>query len=165
MKRVITVITVAILALGVGTALAQGFGGGHAGHHRMGPGGHGPGMECDRWMRMAERVDLSDAQRDQIASIVEAARPALEQHLEGMGEIRDQLRNADPVALEEAAVRQLAQEQAQHMEELIVLRHQLRTDVWSVLTDDQRSELEQLRAERRERHQRFRDCMRADDAS
>lgn len=110
----------------------------------MGP-GHGHHM-----LRGIARLDLSEGQRDQIEAILDGNR-------EQVDALRDQLRSEreawaesnDPALFDEAAAQAFADRQAALHADLTVLHMQIRAQVLSVLTDEQRAELEAMRGEGR----------------
>lgn len=160
MKRVTVIAVVTLMILGAGAV----FAGGHEfGHHRgmkaMGPGGGPGGGMAGHLMRALHRLDLSDQQWTQIQSIMEDARPAIQEQMEAIRTVRDQLRDLDPASFDEAAVRAIAKKLAAPTEELAVLHQQVRAQVYSVLTPEQREELAQMRQQMEQRRQRIRDCL------
>jgi Spy/CpxP family protein refolding chaperone len=103
-------------------------------------------------LRGAHRLDLTEAQLDQIDAIFEASRPQVET-------LRNELRTSreawaeshDPAQLDETAARVFADQQAALHADLMVLHMQTRAQALSVLTDEQRAELEAMREERQSR--------------
>jgi len=163
MKRNALIATLILtLAAGIGTAFA------HGAH-----GGHGPGMSCHGGpgnmlrgiMRLVHRLDLGNEQLDAIQSIVKDARTQIQPHREALQAGREQMRGLDPSSFDEAAVRAIAQKQAKELEEIMVIGQKVRSQVWAVLTPEQRQEAEKIRSEMKERHDRFRDCMKKADGS
>jgi Spy/CpxP family protein refolding chaperone len=160
MKRAFAIAAVTLMILGAGAVFAGGHG---FGHHRamkaMGPGG-GPGSGmAGHLMRGLYRLDLSDEQWDQIRSIMEEARPGIQEQREAIRTVREQLRDLDPAAFDEATVRAIAKKLAAPIEELAVLHQRVRAQVYSVLTPEQREELAQMRRQMEQRRQRMRDCL------
>jgi Spy/CpxP family protein refolding chaperone len=139
----LAIATAAAVAIGAGgLGLAQAFGGG------KGMGGHGL---TSSWM--AERLELTATQRDQIDDLVHESRKGVRDHVDGMMEARRKLRDLRRSGVfDEAAVRAAAKEQALHMEELIVARARSGAEVRGLLTADQQVKLEEM-GERR-RHKR-----------
>ena len=136
------------LALGVaGTgALAQspaGSGGSHhvdsGGYHQVGGGGHGP----ERLMR---RLDLTDAQRDQVFKIFHEQAPAIREQMNAARNAGRELRqSAMSGNFDRARARQLADAQAKAMSEVSLMRADSMSRVVAILTPEQRQKLEQLR--------------------
>ena len=150
----ILITTLALAAIAVpGAALAQGFGGPHGmgGPDEVG----GPGLPFLEHMlpRLAEELDLTDAQQSQIQAILDEETPAIES-------MREQLRNAHqafreshpPGEFDEAAVRAFAESQSPTHVELMVAGARTMSRVHNVLTPEQREQLQQMRDRRH--HQR-----------
>jgi len=144
-----------VLAAGIGTAWAWG-GGGH-GPGMMAHGG--PGAFLRGMMRIMHRLDLSDQQRDTIRGIIQDARTQIEPHREALEQGREKMRALDPSNFDEAAVRAIAAQQAGHIEELMVIGQKVRSQIWAVLTPEQREEAKKIRTEMEQRRQRMRECM------
>ncbi len=129
-------------------------------HHHKGFHGGGPmsgPTEIGRVLHLAHRLEavaaeigLSEEQRDAIHAVVDGARPQLRDLARELRGNRDALRDASaPDSYDSAAVASLAATQGDLIERGIVLGAQVRHDVLSVLTPEQREQLEALRAERR----------------
>lgn len=110
-----------------------------------GPMGPGPGVEEDMPMggrhfeRMAERLGLSDAQKEQIAALREAARKQAEPLLQQRQESREAMQKlVGAETFDEAAVRKLADKQARTQTELMVIRARTHSQINAVLTPEQR---------------------------
>jgi len=149
----ITALTLALVGLPLLVAA-----GGH--FQKGGPGGgffggHGPGIEgfLDH---AAVMLDLSEDQEGQIEAIIDESRPAIEALREQAGEARRQFHETfDPGAFDEGAVTAFAQGQSELHSQMMVLGLQTFSQVWSVLTPEQREQLEEMRTkmqERRESH-------------
>jgi len=156
MKRTAVVIAVvAGLALGTVTALALAHGG-----PGMSPAGaFAGGAVMQRIQRMLHHLDLSDEQEAEVRAILEAARPEFRAHLESLRAAREELRKLDPATFDEAKVRELAGAQAGEMVEMVVLGQKVRSQVWAVLTPEQREQAAGMQARMRERMEKMRDCM------
>jgi Spy/CpxP family protein refolding chaperone len=137
---------VVVAALMASTIFAHpGFGPGRFGMmRRMGP-------------SLLEQLQLSTDQRAQIESIVasgrETVRPLLQQLREKHLALRDAARSQP---FDETVVRSQAQQVADTQAELMVARTQLRNQVLALLTDEQKSRLGELRAERLEQFRNWR---------
>lgn len=142
------------LAVGAGTAIAWGGPGGHGGAFHGGPGAALRGV-----MRIMHRLDLSEEQRDAILKILDNARTQIQPHREALQEGRQQMRALDPSSFDEAAVRAIAESQAKEIEEIMVIGQRARSQVWAVLTPEQREEAKKIRSEMEERFERMRECM------
>jgi Spy/CpxP family protein refolding chaperone len=153
-KKLLIVTAVALAVVATGAVVAGNGGFGHQGSY--GRHGDGRGRGGMRWM--AQELDLTQEQRQQIRNILQ------ERWLKGMGDAaktarlahRD-LRDAihDPAAAEQA-VRDAARKAAAADETLAVERHKTAIAVMGVLTDEQKTKAKAMRDERRERlGQRF----------
>ena len=127
---------VALAALIVSTG-ADAFGG---------PGGRG-GSKRDffdpaRMARLAERLDLTEAQRDRIDDLAASARRASRDHIDALVGVRRELRaQVREGSFDEAVIRRLAKEKASHEEELMVIRVRSQANFRAVLTEDQLGQL------------------------
>ena len=125
--------------------------------HRGGRLGMGGGM-----LPGLRRLDLDDAQREQIRSI-------MSQHRESSRELRELLMSTrmalgDAVTGEqvnESAIRAVAAQLATLEGEAAVQRAYVNAEVWQLLTPDQRVELRELKAEAAERFEERRERMEA----
>lgn len=138
-------LAVAVL-LTAGVVWAQPRGGGHFGP----PGGGPPGLSLLAGP-IADRLELSDEQRDTIRGIVEVQRQTTEPWHEDMKRLGAELEKAieaDP--FDEEAVRALARQVADVRVELAVARARTANEVRAVLTPDQRETLGEMREQRRQ---------------
>ncbi len=153
----------AALALGslglVEVASAQPAGGRawHRGMHGMGPGGPGlqgpmrggPGRDGGLLLR---RLNLTEAQRDQVRAINAAHREEFRALAEKTRAAREALRTAtqaEPV--DEAAIRPAAAAMADVHAEQALLHARVRSEIQQVLTPEQREQAKQLASERAQR--------------
>lgn len=117
-------------------------------------GGRGPGAGRDggRFLqRMAVVLNLSADQQSRIKSILAKERETTQPLREALRASRDKLRTAtDAGNFDEAAVRSIAASQAQTRTELIVAHARTRSEIYNVLTPEQRAQAEKLRALRGE---------------
>jgi Spy/CpxP family protein refolding chaperone len=135
----------ALLAAGVGTALAQDQPG-RRGGRGFGPGGHGRGG-----FPLAQ-LELSDAQREQVRTV-------MQRHREDMQAVGQRLREAhnaqraavETVPVNEALIRSTSQALATAQTDMALLRARVHTDVWGLLTPDQQTKAKELKAKRAER--------------
>lgn len=116
--------------------------------------GYGPGgRRHRRWAaHMARRLDLTDAQKEQIKAIHQAEKPTIKPLLDQLQAIHRQLRamtGSEP--FNEAQVRALAEQKAKVIAELTVARERVKSKVLAVLTPEQRAKLNQMRERARER--------------
>ena len=132
-------------ALLIGTISAGGVAFGEGRHHGGHGLGFGPGPE--RIERMAERLDLSDEQRDAIRAIVDKARPSFREYGDNLRDNREKLRElAQTENADQTAIRTLADAQGDTMADMIVLRTDVMREVRAVLTPEQREELKNRRS-------------------
>ena len=95
--------------------------------------------------RMAEALDLTPEQREQIKAIQAAEREKVEPLRQQMQEGREQLRAvAEQQPFDEAAVRTLAAGQAEIRTEMIVSHARVRNQINALLTPEQREQAEKL---------------------
>lgn len=149
------IITAATLIAASGLLFAQqGPGGGTCdGEGPHGPGGFhggpaagGPGHGLLRMLpRLAERLELSDAQQDQIHAIVDAQKPAMESLRDEAKAARDAFHDTyDFGDYDEAAFRTFFESQAQLHIEMQLLGAETISQVWAVLTPEQQEEVLEL---------------------
>ena len=138
------------IALGVASlAQAQPAPGGH-GEHRVAMQGHGHGHGGMRGM--FRQLNLTEAQQDQIFKIHHEQAPAFREQAKKVRAARQELRKlALADRFDEGQVRRAADAQAKAMSDLAVLRAQTMNRVRSVLTAEQRSQLEKMHEQRRGR--------------
>jgi protein CpxP len=113
--------------------------------------------------RMGERLNLSDAQREQMSQIAERFRQST-QALRGQsrgerGDGFDALRGG---TFNESAVRAAAQARANRQVELEVARARMMFEMYNVLTPEQKAQLEADRRQREQRRQERRSRRNAD---
>ena len=131
-----------------GANMAYAFGGG--------PGGEG-NMER-RTDRMAERLDLSDTQRDQFKQIHEQNRGEGQAIHEAMQKNRDALHQLDPSAKDYAKqVATLANEKAELVKQMVVHKSEVRSEIHAMLTPEQREKASQMQMKRQGKGKRFGD--------
>jgi Spy/CpxP family protein refolding chaperone len=150
---ILTIAALATLAAPT-TVLAQGGPGGGPGHHGPGPGWSGePGGGdhlgfFERGLpRMAEALGLSDEQLEEIQAVIDAARPQIEDYAEQLREGREAYRaaNDDLTVFNENAFRVHALEQHEIQTDLMVVVGKAKADIFSLLTSEQRDQLEEMR--------------------
>jgi len=146
MKRSTVVLTLAGLLLVAGATLVP------AGDGQRGPRGmraHGPLGPLGRALH---QLDLTDEQRDQVRSTLEAARPDLETLRERLRTNREAFRQSQsPTQVDEAAIRAHVAAQSAIRADLAVAMARVRASVLALLTPEQLAELEQLREQRPQR--------------
>jgi Spy/CpxP family protein refolding chaperone len=134
---------------GSGGAWGGGQGPHGGGHGRFGDPEGGDGLRFfDRMLpRMAEELGLSDEQLTEIQSIIDAARPQIEEYVQQLREGREAYRaaNDDPTYFNPDAFRSHAASQHQIQTELGVVVGQTKANALKVLTSEQLVQLEELR--------------------
>ena len=166
MVRVRTLAAVAAVAGLLAGSVAYGQGPGNGGRGRGGPGrfggpslfgGRGGGALLD-----LGRLNLTDAQRQQVQQIRERSR-------EAMTALRDRMRQAataereaiQALPVDEGRIRAASQALAEVSADVAVQTARIRSEIWSVLTPKQQAEVTKRRTqvqERvRERAERFRE--------
>ena len=159
-RNIILTITAAALIGAPGLVFAQqgpGGGGtcdGEGPHGPAGPGGPhgegsfsgGPGSHLLRMLpRLADRLELSEAQQDQIHAIVDARKPAMESLRDQASAARDAFHETYEFGdYDEAAFRAFFESQAQLHVEMQLLGAETVSQVWDVLTPEQQEEILEL---------------------
>lgn len=111
--------------------------------------------------RLADLLDLSEAQQEQVKALRDAEREAVKPLLQQLQENREAIHQlTQATTFDEAAVRRLATKQAAINTELLVSRARTRSQINALLTPEQRSLADKLgprmgkHEERRERRGR-----------
>ncbi len=140
-RRTVVMTLVGLVLLAGATLLVAGDG------HR-GPGGmreHGP---LGPLARALHQLDLTDEQRAQVRSVLEAARPELQALRERLRTNRETFRESQsPTVVDEAAIRAHVAAQSVIKADLAVAMARVRANVLTLLTPEQLAQLEQLREE------------------
>jgi Spy/CpxP family protein refolding chaperone len=144
-------------AIAAGPSLAQQSppggpppGGGMGMHHPDGMGGMQDGMMMGgRGMdRMLDQLKATPEQREKIKAISEKHRPAMQKLHEEMRASREQFQAVEPGdANYSKAVKQASQKAAELASRGVEQHAALRSEVYQVLTPEQRAQLPQLRAQ------------------
>jgi Spy/CpxP family protein refolding chaperone len=133
--------------IGVIVAAAILVGGIWAGRLVAGPLGHGRRFSAQQiFSRVADRLDLSDTQREQVREVLKAHKDAILAAIQQTRTSRAALRqaiDADPV--DEAAIRARAAEVGRVEADASVLRAQIRSEILPILNDDQRQKMAAFR--------------------
>jgi protein CpxP len=114
-----------------------------------GPGGIVPGLRA---------LNLTDTQREQVAAVMDGHKAEFEAQIQKAAAARRALR--DVVAAEtfdEGAVRQKSADLAQVEADGAVLRARVHSEVWALLTPEQRQKARELRAQADQRFSRGRE--------
>ena len=145
-KTLMIGLTAAALTLGgLGTAVASGkF-------------GHGPdGMMGGRMLdRMADKLDLTAEQQSQAEDIMVGNFKDMREHKRAMKDLRTELHKLDPTASDyKQKSEQLAADIAAATEKMVLMRSDQRQAFNEILTDEQRTELAELKDKWQERGHR-----------
>ena len=143
MKKLKVITIAAALTLSATIAVAAPHGGGKGGHGR----GHRGGFMSQH---MAEKLNLTDAQKAQIQAIQKGFREQNAQTFENAKELRKQVREARQ-ANDTAKLESLKPAMEAQRTQFQQLREANKQQILAVLTAEQRAQLEALKAERKQR--------------
>lgn len=123
-------------------------------HHRDFMGGHrgehGPAMFLTG--KVMRELDMTPEQRDAVKNVMREASPRLHDVHEARRDVHEQLMNASPDSASYAqVVEKAAQEAAENAARATRLAGQLKSDIWALLTDEQKARAIELREERQQR--------------
>jgi Spy/CpxP family protein refolding chaperone len=116
--------------------------------------GHGFGRGGHEMNFFADYLNLSDAQRSQMKGILAKERPTLKPLFQQLQQTRQQLKEYEQGAYDEAKVRALATQQSQTMAELTVQQTRIHSELFQVLTTDQQAKMKEVQARHEARMQR-----------
>lgn len=122
-------------------------------------GGHKRGFQGMALMRELGigRLDLTDAQREQVRAIVQGQRDAFAQIGERLRAAHKGLNDAvSSPTFDEATIRARSADIAAVQADAAVLRAKVRSEVWTILTPEQQQQVTELRAKMAERFQQRR---------
>ena len=132
----------AATAFGQAAVRPSGFG------HRSGGFGNMLGM-------MGDYLDLTDAQRTQMKSILTKEKPTIQPLMQQLAQGHQQIRQLEEAStFDEAKARALATQQSQTMTELMVQKSRIKSEMMQVLTADQKTKLAAFEARQQARFQR-----------
>lgn len=157
-RNIILTITSVALIAAAGVVFAQQSpgecdGSGPRGPHGSmgGPGGGGAfgGQGGHGFLRMlprlADKLDLTQGQQDQIQAIIDAGKPELDVLREQAQTARDEFRELYPMGnFNETAFRSHFESQAQLHVEMQLIGADMMSQAWAVLTTEQQEELQEL---------------------
>jgi protein CpxP len=144
MHRKFIIVAAILMAVAAGLATSA-----FAQHPGMGFGRHGG------WMlkRMAKQLNLTEAQQTQIKGIMADEKTKTKPMMQQLRQ-NEQAQNANVNgAFDEVQAQAFANKQAQLMAGLIVEKQRIRSEVFAVLTPEQRQKAQQLMQERQQRRQ------------
>lgn len=144
MHKKFFIVTAILLAVAAGlatSAFAQGAG------HRF---GHKHG-----WMlkRMTRELNLTEAQQTQIKGIMTDSKTRIKPLMQQLQQNRQAANTNMSATFDEARARTFANQQSQIMSNLIVERQRTQSQIYSVLTPDQRQKALQLMQQHEQRRQ------------
>ncbi|HEY6337862.1 MAG TPA: Spy/CpxP family protein refolding chaperone [Candidatus Sulfotelmatobacter sp.] len=99
-------------------------------------------------------LNLSEAQQAQMKDILAKERPGLKPLYQQLQQTRQQLKQYEQGAYDEAKVRTLAAQQSQAMVELAVQKTRIHSELFQVLNPDQQAKMKEVQARREARMQR-----------
>lgn len=114
---------------------------------------HGDGMFGEHMLGFfTDYLNLSDAQQAQIKDILAKEKPTLWPLMQQMAQSHHDLRQLEESGtFDEAKVRALASQQAQIMTELMVQKARIHSEMFQVLTPDQKAKMTQFMDRREQR--------------
>jgi len=102
----------------------------------------------------ARALNLTDDQRTQMKSVMAKEKPVLKPLFTQMATTRQQLRQLEMSdTFDEAKVRELATQQAQTMTELTVQQARIHSELYQILTPEQKTKMTQMMQQRQQRFQ------------
>lgn len=145
-KIIITISVVALLVTGTIFAFASQQ---HFGKHRFGGRGFAGNPEkfIERGLqRAAVMLDLTDEQQTKIKAILEAEKPVVQPLVMQLAANRKELQQVtDNGQFNEAQVQAIATRQGQTLSQLIVEKERVQSQIYAVLTPEQRAKAEKMR--------------------
>jgi len=152
MKKVYIGVGAAVAVLVVGGLVAA-----RAHARYMGMGHHGGHMFERGLAIMAWKLDLTDAQRQQVRTMAKAEWPEIEPSLQKLADGQKQMLAATQGGtFDETKVRAIADQQAQTISDLLVTKERFVSQVCSnVLTSEQRTKADAMRQEWTQRMDKF----------
>jgi len=155
--RIIVLMSIVALIIGA-TILALGQGDGVMGHfqrhfqHRS----DGPSFGPEMVDHIAGVLNLTEAQKAQTKTLMEAGRAAIAPLQQKIGEVHKQLELATANGqFDEAQVRALATQQGQLTAETIVEHERMKSKIYSLLTPEQRTKADELLKMHSQHHSGF----------
>lgn len=128
-------------------------------HHGL-KGHHGFGHPGAHMKRLLKHLDLSVEQRDQVHSFMEQSKPQMREIGEQMRANQDRLSAVSPDDADYSnVVAEVSQGNGALVERMTLLTASVQSQVWAVLTDEQKAKADELRKEMRGKMQRRLDSM------
>ena len=158
MKKKLFVATLAICVIAAGSLTANAYrGGGIGGCNQAGPSGYqcGENEWCgnqsgkNRQGRVAEELGLSEKQQDQIETIREEERTAIQALRDKMHDYQEQLRElTNEGTFDEEAIRKIAEEKAKIQIEMAIAKARMHSQINEIMTPEQQELAAKLRSDR-----------------
>ena len=124
----------------------RGWFGKHKGHHG------GPLAEVKRLMK---KLDLSDDQREEVRTIIQNAKPEFKENMMAMRDNQHQLHSQIKTDhFDQADVEATANAQAELTKEIVILSAQVHSDIFQILTPEQRDKVQKVIEKKREHHKK-----------
>jgi protein CpxP len=108
-------------------------------HQKFGFGGHMMGF-------FADYLNLSDAQQSQMKAVIVKEHAALKPLVQQLHQTRQQLRQYEEGAYDEARVRAVAAQESQTLTELTVQKTRIHSELFQMLTPDQQAKMKEFEA-------------------
>ena len=103
--------------------------------------------QIGRWMTLGSDIDLSDSQKQQIASILQSHKSEILQVVQPISQKRRSLRDAVAApTVDEKAIRAAADDLGHALGDAAVLAAQIKQQIAPVFTDEQRQKISDFRA-------------------
>ncbi len=99
--------------------------------------------------RIERQLQITDAQKEQIKAILTTEKPTITSLAARVEEENQELQSQP--AFDEAQVRQFAQQHEDTLEDVLVEREKVRSEILAILTSDQRQKALQMRSQMRAR--------------
>jgi protein CpxP len=156
MKSIYARLLVAALAVLLGTAMAKSQTSDEApapppAHEHAH--GHAYGMRGDMMGFWAHALNLTDAQKAQMKTVMQKEHPTMKPLFQQEKQIDQQLRQYVEGTYNEANVRTLATQKAQLEVEMTVQKTRIHNEMYQILTADQQAQLKDMEAKRAARHE------------
>jgi periplasmic protein CpxP/Spy len=104
---------------------------------------------------MADYLDLTDAQRTQMKTILSKEKPTIQPLMQQLAAGRQQMQQLEQAAtFDETKARTVATQQSQTLAELMVQKARIKSELIQVLTPDQKTKLTAFEARRQARWQK-----------
>jgi periplasmic protein CpxP/Spy len=144
MHKKFFMVTAGVLALaaGLSAAVTEAVAQNHGKH----------GREGKMLQRMTEQLNLTDAQQGQIKTILQTEKAKIQPLRQQLHQNRMAQTGAVTGTFDETQVRSFASKQAQIMTDLTVERERTKSQIYAVLTPDQRQKAQTLMQEHRQHH-------------